>query len=118
MLKETVLSRSVRLMFSGLAIGVLAQPVLAQETAPASPTVQRVEITGSNIRRAQAEGVSPVQTLSRADIEKSGKSTVAELLQTLAVDNQGSVPTSFGNGFAAGASGILKWIHQSRHFPD
>jgi iron complex outermembrane receptor protein len=31
---------------------------------------------------------------------------VAELLQTLAVDNQGSVPTSFGNGFAAGASGI------------
>ncbi|PKV47562.1 iron complex outermembrane receptor protein [Janthinobacterium sp. 61] len=106
MLKETVLSRSVRLMFSGIAIGVLAQPVLAQETAPASPTVQRVEITGSNIRRAQAEGVSPVQTLSRADIEKSGKSTVAELLQTLAVDNQGSVPTSFGNGFAAGASGI------------
>jgi iron complex outermembrane receptor protein len=57
-----------------------------------------VEITGSNIRRAQAETASPVQTLNAADIEKSGKSSVAELLQTLAVDNQGSVPTTFGNG--------------------
>ncbi|CDG84928.1 TonB-dependent receptor [Janthinobacterium agaricidamnosum] len=106
MITETVLSRSLRLMFSGIALGLLAQPAMAQEAPASGSTVQRVEITGSNIRRAQAEGVSPVQTLSRADIEKSGKSTVAELLQTLAVDNQGSVPTSFGNGFAAGASGI------------
>ncbi|TWI65496.1 iron complex outermembrane receptor protein [Pseudoduganella lurida] len=79
----------------------------AQTTEPAAgQTVQRVEITGSNIRRSQAETASPVQTVNRADIEKSGKTTVAELLQTLAVDNSGSVPTSFGSGFAAGASGI------------
>jgi iron complex outermembrane receptor protein len=80
----------------------------AQTTAPdaTAQPIQRVEITGSNIRRAQAETASPVQTVNRADIEKSGKTTVAELLQTLAVDNQGSVPTTFGNGFASGASGI------------
>jgi hypothetical protein len=77
---------------------------LAQEAAP--KPIQRVEITGSNIRRSEAETASSVITVNRADIEKSGKSTVAELLQTLAVDNQGSVPTTFGNGFAAGASGI------------
>ncbi len=65
-----------------------------------------MEITGSNIRRAQAETASAVQTLNAADIEKSGKASVAELLQTLAVDNQGSVPTTFSGGFAAGASGI------------
>ena len=85
-----------------LAGALLSLPVLAQEATP----IARVEITGSNIRRAQAETASPVQTLNAADIEKSGKSSVAELLQTLAVDNQGSVPTTFGNGFAAGASGI------------
>jgi iron complex outermembrane recepter protein len=83
----------------------LAALPVAQAQVPEGP-IQRVEITGSNIRRAQAETASPVQTLNRADIEKSGKTTVAELLQTLAVDNQGSVPTTFGNGFAAGASGI------------
>ncbi|TFW07901.1 TonB-dependent receptor [Oxalobacteraceae bacterium OM1] len=102
-MKETVISRSVRLIFTGgmvLGAGLIAQPTFAQEN------VQRVEVTGSNIRRAESETASSVQTLKREDIERSGKTSVAELLQTLAVDNQGSVPTTFGSGFAAGASGI------------
>lgn len=74
--------------------------------AQAQTAVQKVEITGSNIRRAQAETAAPVQTVTREEIERSGKTSVAELLQTLAVDNQGSVPTTFGSGFASGASGI------------
>jgi iron complex outermembrane receptor protein len=98
----------VQVIASG-ALSVLAAPAFAQDTtsdpATAKP-MQRVEVTGSLIRRSQVETASSVQTLSRADIEKSGKSSVAELLQTLAVDNQGSVPASFGSGFAAGASGI------------
>ena len=91
-----------------LASALLALPVLPAlaQDAPAAAPIARVEITGSNIRRAEAETASPVQTLNAADIEKSGKSSVAELLQTLAVDNQGSVPTTFGGGFASGASGI------------
>jgi iron complex outermembrane receptor protein len=115
---ESPISRSIRRLFAGsgaagpslLAMQLLALPVLlplpalAQEAAP--KPIQRVEITGSNIRRSEAETASSVITVNRADIERSGKSTVAELLQTLAVDNQGSVPTTFGNGFAAGASGI------------
>ena len=89
-----------------LALSVQAPaPAQAQAPAPAGP-IARVEITGTNIRRAEAETASSVQTLNRNDIERSGKSTVAELLQTLAVDNQGSVPTTFGGGFASGASGI------------
>jgi iron complex outermembrane receptor protein len=109
-MKETILSHSMRRIFAGGAaagLSLLAQVVQAQDQAPAaSAPVARVEITGSNIRRAQAETASSVQTLNRADIEKSGRTTVAELLQTLAIDNQGSVPTSFGAGFAQGASGI------------
>jgi iron complex outermembrane recepter protein len=81
-----------------------ALPAWAQEAPPAA--TQRVEITGSSIRRLQSETASPVQTLTREAIEKSGKASVAELLQTLAVDNQGSVPATFSAGFAAGGSGI------------
>lgn len=108
---ETSISRSIRRLFAGggaIGIAILALPVLAQEAAQeaAPKPVPRVEITGSNIRRSEAETASSVITVNRADIERSGKATVAELLQTLAVDNQGSVPTTFGNGFAAGASGI------------
>jgi len=106
---ETLLSRALRRIFAGggaVGLALLAAPpeLMAQEAAP--KPIARVEVTGSNIRRAQAETASSVQTVNRADIERSGKTTVAELLQTLAVDNAGSVPTSFGNGFAAGASGI------------
>jgi iron complex outermembrane receptor protein len=89
----------------GLALLSLPAQVQAQQAAAQAP-VARVEITGSNIRRAQAETASSVITVSRTDIEKTGKTTVAELLQTMAVDNAGSVPASFGNGFAAGATGI------------
>ena len=110
---ETPISRSVRRLFSGggaIGLALLALPGQAlaqaqvQQAAPAP--MQRVEITGTNIRRAQAETASSVLTVNRADIERSGKTTVAELLQTLAVDNAGSVPVTFGSGFASGASGI------------
>ncbi|MDB5906254.1 MAG: tonB-dependent Receptor Plug domain protein [Massilia sp.] len=106
-MNETLLSRSMRRIFAGGAcagLGLLAQAAQAQDQS--QQPVARVEITGTNIRRAQAETASAVQVLNRADIEKSGRTTVAELLQTLAVDNQGSVPTTFGAGFAQGASGI------------
>jgi len=106
---ESTLCRLLRGLFAGGAAGIAAcaLPAAAQAQAPqADAPIPRVEITGSNIRRAQSETASAVLTVNRADIERSGKSSVAELLQTLAVDNQGSVPTSFGNGFAAGASGI------------
>ena len=85
------------------ALATVAAPVYAQDSGQAT---ERVTITGSNISRVDAESASPVQVISREEIEKSGRTSVAELLQTLAVDNQGSVPTTFGNGFAAGASGI------------
>ncbi len=103
MLKRTTLAKSLLIAFSGSAAfygaPAFAQPAPTQE-------LQRVEVTGSNIRRVQSETAAPVQTLTREDIDRSGKSSVAELLQTLSVDNQGSVPTTFGNGFASGASGI------------
>jgi len=78
---EKILSRSVRLMFaSGVAMGmgVIAQPAFAQDAAP-----QRIEITGSSIKRIAVEGALPVQTLSKAQIEQSGATTAADLIASL-----------------------------------
>jgi iron complex outermembrane receptor protein len=80
MMVETVLSRSVRLICaSGLAMGMHAA---VAQTAPDAP-IQRVEITGSSIKRITAEGALPVQTLSKLQIEQSGASSVADLIATL-----------------------------------
>jgi iron complex outermembrane receptor protein len=74
------MSRSVRLICaSGMAIGM--QAAVAQ-TAPDAP-IQRVEITGSSIKRITAEGALPVQTLSKQQIEQSGATSVADLIATL-----------------------------------
>ena len=100
--RKTVVSRAIIAALCGTASMMVAQETLAQ----ASSSLQRVEITGSNIRRTDTETASPVQTITREEIQNSGKASVAEYLQTLSVDNQGSVPTTFGNGFAPGASGI------------
>lgn len=76
MMKETILSRSVRLMFMA-GLGIAAQPALAEES------IQRVEITGSAIKRVAIEGALPVQTLSKQQIEQTGATTVADLVATL-----------------------------------
>src|SRR5258708_7472479 len=75
-------------------------------TGSAQQAVEGVGITGNTIRRVETETAPPVLVITRDDIEKSGKATVAEYLQTLAVDSQGSVPASFGNGFAPGSAGV------------
>lgn len=103
MLKRTLLSKSLLVAFSS-ATALAGADGLAQQVPAAEP--QRIVVTGSNIRRVESETASPVQTVSREDIARSGKASVAEFLQTLAVDNQGSVPTTFSGGFASGASGI------------
>ena len=101
MFKKTALAQAVSLAVAALS---LAQPAFAQDAAAGA--LQRVEITGSSIKRASAETASPVQIISREDLAKSGKGTVAEYLQTLTADGAGSLPTGFGNGFAAGSTAI------------
>ncbi|MGJ7914910.1 TonB-dependent receptor [Massilia sp. LXY-6] len=87
-----------------LAYAALGGAAMAQDSS--STPMQRVEVTGSSIKRATAETASPVQVVTREDLAKSGKGTVAEYLQTLTADGAGSLPTGFGNGFAAGSTAI------------
>ena len=104
MIKKTTLAQAVTLAAATLG---WAHAAYAQDAAaPGSGAMQRVEITGSSIKRAQAETASPVTVVSREDLQKSGKATVAEYLQTLSVDGAGSLPTGFGNGFAAGSTAV------------
>ncbi|WP_211470751.1 TonB-dependent receptor domain-containing protein [Collimonas humicola] len=108
MIKERKLPHALRLMFSGsvavVGLGLLAHSVQAQETkTDDSPQqMQRVEITGSSIKRITKEGALPVQTLTQDDIAKSGANSVADLIQALPA-MQGFIPASSSvNGGGAG----------------
>lgn len=66
----------------------------------------RVEVTGSNILRAEIETALPVQVLTREDIERSGSSTVAELMSRVSANIVAQTDaTSIGSG-APGLSNI------------
>ena len=82
----------------GFAVGAVAQQQQAQ-------TLQRVEITGSNIKRINAETVAPVEVITREQIERSGQPTIADVLRNIPA-NTGSFGESFSNSFAPGAAGI------------
>ena len=53
----------------------------------------RIEVTGSSIKRIADEGAMPVQTISREDIAKSGATTAAEILK-----NVSAATKSLGDG--------------------
>jgi iron complex outermembrane receptor protein len=108
MIKEKVLTRSLRLMFSGsvaLGVGLGASSAVAQE-APAGPVMQRVEITGSSIKRIAAEGALPVTVMTAETIRESGVTSVADLVRKLSSAQGATGETSSVGGSSFGFSGI------------
>jgi iron complex outermembrane recepter protein len=90
-----------------------ASPCIAQTVdadAPAT-TLPKITTTASRIPRIESETTSPTTVLRRADIERTGASSVKELIDTLmgsGPSNTGSGSSlsdiSGGNSFAAGSS--------------
>lgn len=78
----------------------------AQEAPQIEPQkMQRVEVTGSSIKRTETEAAAAVQVLNRDDIEKTGQTTALGILQTTASVYAGSDSASASSGsFATGSS--------------
>lgn len=92
-----------------LAIAIAATFVTVGVAYAQTPQkVEKVEITGSNIKRIDSEGPLPVIVIKREDIEASGKTTVNELLSNLTVVSGGSFSeaTNAGNTFAPGTASV------------
>lgn len=76
------IARSVALACGGLAAGAaLAQQ--AQAPQQQQQQLERVEVTGSSIKRTQVEGPAPVEVYSRKDIERTGATTINELIRAI-----------------------------------
>lgn len=84
---------------AALFVGTVAfLPVAAQTQQPAT---QRIEVTGSAIKRVQAEGPAPVEIYNKKDIERTGATTIAELVKSIAsldIDDQGELTGNSPSG--------------------
>lgn len=101
-----------RLQGVALAAALCCATAHAQTTSPAdgnaeSAKLERITVTGSNIRRMDAETALPVQVITAEDIRRSGKASVTEVLQTLSANGaNGLTDSNSFNSFAYGASGV------------
>lgn len=92
-----------------LSFGPLAANAQTPSETPAAPRenqkVEKIEVTGSNIKRVDAETSVPVTIITAEDIRRSGATSVQELLNNLNISS-GSALTdvSGGNGFSTGVA--------------
>lgn len=100
MFRLTHVSRAI------VAIGAtsVAAAVLAQQ-APANTNLQRVEVTGSNIKRTDTETAAPVTVITREEMQRSGATTLADVVNKLTVSQGGLSGVEF-SGFTPGAATV------------
>ena len=97
--------RRVNLAVLALCAGGAPLAALAQQP-PAQQELKRVEITGSRIKRVDAETPAPVQVITRQQIEQSGATSITEVLKSLPAANAGSFDENAVASFTPGAGGI------------
>ena len=90
---------------------VAAPPIEAAAVAPATTQLKRVEVTGSAIRRADAETAVPITVLHADELRKQGVTTTAEIISRITASNSldnasGSVGMPTGGASFADLRGI------------
>ncbi|NJR72364.1 MAG: TonB-dependent receptor plug domain-containing protein [Gammaproteobacteria bacterium] len=66
-----------------------AQQTTTTNNAPApAAKVEKIEVTGSNIKRVDSETATPVTIITKEEIERQGINSVAELLRSLPNSSQ------------------------------
>ena len=113
------MKHSMAFSLLGLALTPLAAAFAQDAQPPASTTqtappptsknaqqLQTIIVTGTAIPRIDMETPSPVTVITAAQIQRSGFTTISDVVRAVSADNSGSVPNSFTNGFAAGSSGV------------
>ncbi|HXM82698.1 MAG TPA: TonB-dependent receptor [Burkholderiales bacterium] len=94
---------SVSIAASAALLAALVTPASAQQS------IERVEITGSALKRIDAETALPVQIITREEIEKTGAANVEQFLQAVGVAIQGnsnSVVATASGSVTGGVSGV------------
>ena len=100
--RRSELARSV-LIACGTTAAVLAGSAVFAQSAP---ELQRVEITGSSIKRINAEGALPVVVMKAEEIKASGVTSAADLIKRVSSVQGGTGESGAVGGNSYGFTGI------------
>ncbi|MCG9730211.1 TonB-dependent receptor [Shewanella sp. Isolate13] len=112
MYKNNFLANSVRLaLVSGAMTAAFTAPAaLAAE----EDTVERIEVTGSRIKRTDLETASPMTTITAEQMAVQGIQDVGQFLQNSAVMSGSPAMTTTNNGGSGGTFVELRGLGSSR----
>ncbi|WP_338727799.1 TonB-dependent receptor [Shewanella baltica] len=97
MYKNNFLANSVRFaLIGGVTVAALNAPV-AVAADDGAKKVERIEVTGSRIKRTDMEAASPVLVMNREELEATGMISIGDILQTIPAAGS-ALNTSFNNG--------------------
>ena len=98
MYNNSKVAKAVRLamIFGASAAAAISAPAFSADEG-AEEDVERIEVTGSRIKRADMESASPVSVITTADMKMQGISNVADALQNLTAQS-GGLTASVNNG--------------------
>ncbi len=102
---------------AGVLAALGAMSMASMQAQAQQQTLERVEITGSSIRRVDAETALPVTVITKEEIARTGVTSTEALLQTIsATSGQGGTSTSMGAGLSTyGAATIsLRGLGEDR----
>jgi len=77
-----------------------------EQAAPAKKKFERVEVTGSLIRRSDFEGPSPIEVIDRKALDETAYNSVADYVRDLPISSFGSRRESAGSATNSGSSSI------------
>jgi iron complex outermembrane receptor protein len=77
----------------------------SEKKAESGKKAERIQVTGSRIKRIDAEGPAPVQVIDREAIDQAGVSTVSDLLREIPASSFGSTREQSNRG-APGFAGV------------
>ncbi len=84
-----------------------AQACCFQAFAQNNQQLERVEVTGTNIKRISRETSSPVDVITAKEIQASGARTALEVMKMVpSIGNDGYSDTATQNGFSRGVSTV------------
>lgn len=107
-------SKAVRL---GLAFGAASTAVFSATAAAEEASVEsveRIQVTGSRIKRTDLETAMPVSSFSMEDIKASGVPTLEQFVQQLPVISGGSYGSNVNNGGNGTVSMNLRGLGSDR----
>ncbi len=84
-----------------IGVGVHLVGAAMAQTAPVQK-IERVEVTGSSIKRIASEGALPVQVITAQDLERQGITTADQLISSLSSNGSGMDNLSSNSDVAAG----------------